>query len=196
MCQLSQITGGGKPDRGYTREEAKQSALGKEFLKEMKKVLNSGVPIVVSTGNSGDKQTGREAVDMLPSVLESDKFPIITVGATTLDGKAWPNTQGKGSQDGTQVTIYTTGVDVDVHNDEDGPSMLDSGTSYAAPAVAGIIATHMNYRPWDQSKSNWEEVVEIKRWIRTPESSYERVKNQKPDPDKPEIQVNMVSGKP
>jgi hypothetical protein len=175
--------------RGLTREEAERSYIGRDFLGPMQRLLDYGIPIVLASGNYGD-QPGRDVIDMMPQVLEKDSFPIINVGAATIEGKPWPKTQGQGSQDGTQLTIYAAGVDVQVHNNIDGKDITDSGTSLAAPAVAGIIAQHMNYSPWDQSKTKVDRVKEIKRWLRTPESSWERIKNQ--NPNKPEFQVNMV----
>ena len=175
---------------GYTRDEAFRSGLGKDFIDPINRLFSYGIPVVLASGNYA-KQAKRDVIDMIPQVMEGDDFPIINVGAATLEGKAGPDTQGQGTQDGTQLTIYAVGVDVQVHNDEDGEDMTDSGTSFAAPAVAGIIATHLNYQPWDQSKEGIDRVREIKRWLRTPESSWERLKN--PDPTKPNMQVNMVS---
>jgi len=142
-----------------------------------------GVPIVFPSGNEGDK--GRQVIDHIPQVFEKDDFPIINVGAATPEGKAASFSQGQGSQEGTQLTIYGVGVAVEVHDDVDGRATRDSGTSFAAPAVAGIIAVHMKYEPWDKSKKGLDRVKEIKRWITTPESSWQRAA----DPDK---QVNMV----
>ncbi|KAF1964160.1 hypothetical protein BU23DRAFT_585712 [Bimuria novae-zelandiae CBS 107.79] len=59
-----------------------------------------------------------------------------------------------------------------------------------APAVAGIIPVHMNYEPWDESKRGVDRVKEIKKWLKTPESSWERMKNS--NPAKPDMQVNMI----
>jgi hypothetical protein len=56
--------------------------------------------------------------------------------------------------------MYAVGVDVQVRNHVDGKAIIDSGTSFAAPAVAGIIDQHMNYLPWDTSKTKRERVKE------------------------------------
>lgn len=183
--------GVGPVDRvGWTREDAFRSFAGKDFKDPVSRLSQYGIPVVLASGNYGD-QDKRDIIDMIPQVMEGEDFPVINVGAATLEGKAWSNTQGQGTQDGTQLTIYAVGVDVQVHNHIDGKETIDSGTSFAAPAVAGIIATHMNYEPWDQSKKDVARVKEIKRWLRTSESSWERVKNS--NPDKPNMQVNMVS---
>jgi subtilisin family serine protease len=180
---------GYKDEMGWTREAAERTSEGREYITRMQRLLSEGVPIVLSSGNYAD-QAGRDVIDMMPQVLEKDSFPIINVGAATIEGRPWPKTQGQGSQDGTQLTIYAVGVDVKVHNHINGEDITDSGTSLAAPAVAGILAQHMKYSPWDQSKTRLARVQEIKRWLRTPESSWERMKSQKPD--KPDFQVNMV----
>jgi hypothetical protein len=171
--------------KGRTRAEAKNTQIGRELIREINILFSYGVPLVLSSGNEGE-QEGRQVIDHMPQVSEAEDFPLINVGAATLDGKAAPLSQGQGTQDGTQLSIYGVGVDVQVHNHVDGPTRQISGTSFAAPAVAGIIAVHMNYQPWDQSKKGIDRVKEIKRWITTSESSWERAT----DPDK---QVNMVS---
>jgi len=174
--------------KGYTREEAENDYRAKRQILWIKQLFSYGVPVVLASGNEAETE-GRKVIDNFPQVLETDDFPIINVGAATLAGKAAPFSQGLGTQQDpekrTQLTIYGVGVDVDVHDQYDGAATQDSGTSFAAPAVAGIIATHMNYESWDQSKQGPDRVKEIKRWITTPESSWERAK----DPDK---QVNMV----
>ncbi|KAI4678050.1 uncharacterized protein J4E88_006568 [Alternaria novae-zelandiae] len=174
--------------KGYTREEAENDYRAKQQIRWIKQVFSYGVPVVLASGNEAETE-GRKVIDHFPQVLETDDFPIINVGAATLAGKAAPFSQGLGTQQDpekrTQLTIYGVGVDVDVHDQYDGAATQDSGTSLAAPAVAGIIATHMNYESWDQSKQGPDRVKEIKRWITTPESSWERAK----DPDK---QVNMI----
>ena len=85
-------------------------------------------------------------------------------------------------------------MNVYVHDDEDGEALVNSGTSFAAPAVAGILATYLNYEPWGRDKSGIERMKQVKRWIKTSGSSWER--NKDPDPDKPNIKVNMVSAEP
>jgi hypothetical protein len=102
--------------------------------------------------------------------------------------------QGQGTQDGTQLTFYAVGKEVEVHDHVDGKAISDTGTSFAAPAVAGIIAVHMNYQPWDRQKTKVDRIKEIKRWLRTPKSCWERIKNQ--FSDKPDIKVNTVSTAP
>jgi len=169
--------------KGFTREEAANDPIAKDLKKELNLLFGYGVPIVFPSGNEGDK--GRQVIDHIPQVFEKDDFPIINVGAATPEGKAASFSQGQGSQEGTQLTIYGVGVAVEVHDDVDGRATRDSGTSFAAPAVAGIIAVHMKYEPWDKSKKGLDRVKEIKRWITTPESSWQRAA----DPDK---QVNMI----
>jgi hypothetical protein len=175
---------------GFTREEAQRKDFGRDFIKYGKLLQDRGIPIILSSGNFGDQEK-RRIIDTVPAVLESDDLPFINVGAATLDGRPWPNTQGQGTQDGTQLTIYAVGEEVDVHDHLDGGSIRKSGTSIAAPAVAGIIAVHMTYQPWDRNLGGVERVKGIRRWIRSPESSWERIKNQ--FPDNPDMKVNMVS---
>jgi hypothetical protein len=184
---------GPKEEPGKTREQAEVDEHGREFAAQFKQLWERGIPIVLSSGNFGE-QAKRDVIDMIPQVMEKDDFPVINVGAATLEGRPWSRTQGQGSQDGTQLTIYGVGVDVAVHTSKDGEAVIRSGTSLAAPVIAGIIAVHMNYLPWQKELSGIERVKEIKRWIQTSESSWER--NKSPKPDKPDLKVNMVSAEP
>ncbi|KAH4103844.1 hypothetical protein HBH70_097240 [Parastagonospora nodorum] len=174
---------------GWTRQEAEAQFVGRMFSKWIKLLHEEGVPIVLASGNFGDIDK-RDVIDTLPAVLATDDVPLINVGATTVEGKAWEKSQGQGSQDGTQLAIYAPGVDVVVHDHIDGKETRATGTSMAAPAVAGIIAVHMNYQPWGKDNTGLARVKEIRRWIQTPESSWERIKNQ--FPDKPNMKVNMI----
>jgi D-aminopeptidase len=58
---------------GYTREEAEQSSVGKDFLKTMKYAMDYGIPIVLASGNNGD-QDRRKLIDSIPQVLEKETF--------------------------------------------------------------------------------------------------------------------------
>jgi hypothetical protein len=177
-------------EKGFTREEAEGITLGKDFTKEMNEIFRLGVPVVLASGNEGDK--GRKLVDNIPQVLQNEQederkiLPIINVGAATLDGKVMSWSPGQGTKEGTKLTVYRVGDNVDFHGPEDGKKTQASGTSIAAPAVAGIIAVHLNYSPRDQSKTGIKRVKEISRWITTSESSFERTENQ-------EFRVNLVS---
>ena len=59
-------------------------------------------------------------IEMIPMFLEGDDMPLINVGAATLQGLALSISEGQGSQDGTQLTIYAVGEDVPCHNHLDG----------------------------------------------------------------------------
>jgi hypothetical protein len=107
-----------KTQSGFTREQAERTEIGKEVAKSMKRILALEVPIVLASGNYSDRDKCA-SFDMIPQVLKKDDFPDTNVGAATLEGKAWPVTQGKRSQDGTQLAIYAVRVDVQVHNQID-----------------------------------------------------------------------------
>jgi hypothetical protein len=133
---------------GFTEADAENEPLATGRRTSMLKVLKLGVPIVLSAGNKAKKDSGRndgkkrEDIDTIPQVLEKDTFPVINVGAASLVGKAMDFSQGKGTGQGTHLTIYGVGDKVDVHDHNDGKGTTSSGTSIATPAVAGIIAVH------------------------------------------------------
>ncbi|KAF2662368.1 subtilisin-like protein [Lophiostoma macrostomum CBS 122681] len=166
-----------------TRETAEQDEDGKSWMKLLKSVWNAGIPVVLASGNDGSV---RKDIDMIPQVLEKgDDFPIINVGAAEYWGKAWSSTQGQGTGENSQLTIYAVGVDVLVQNNVNGVHGPTEGTSFAAPAVAGVIALHSVYEPWDKGMKKEARVKAIRNFIRSPESSWTVLENQPLD-------VNMI----
>ncbi|KAF2005135.1 subtilisin-like protein [Amniculicola lignicola CBS 123094] len=116
--------------------------LSVKFTQKLGKLFKLGVPVVWSAGNKA-KETGRRMVDSLPAKLTSPTLPLIVVGASTFGGN-----RADFSQSGDKVTILAPGEGVFVHDKSDGDFKHDiQGTSFAAPTVAGIIATYMNYDP-------------------------------------------------
>jgi subtilisin family serine protease len=70
-----------------SREDALSDDLGQGFQAAIQGLFDIGVPVVVSSGNNAP---ARPRMDRLPSILEADDFPIITVGAVDLDGSREP----------------------------------------------------------------------------------------------------------
>lgn len=116
-----------------TYETAKADPDGMAFKAYLDQLAALGTPFVTSAGNNGEQ---RPNIDLLPQVLEDEDTPIINVGAVDYQGKLW-----SGSQDGDQVTIYAAGFPSESQSKKDKTPILTGGTSLAAPAVAGLIAT-------------------------------------------------------
>ncbi|KAF2869922.1 peptidase S8/S53 domain-containing protein [Massariosphaeria phaeospora] len=151
----------------FTREQATRLNVGSGLSACMTWAMKQGIPVVLASGNSRDGDKRRD-IDLLPMVLESKEFPVINVGGVKYDGLPWEKSQG-----GDQVTIHAPADRVVVQHKEHGETGPESGTSFAAPAVAGVIANYMSRFPdipWDDSKNGIEP------------SSWERVKGQKPKP--------------
>ncbi|KAF2176958.1 subtilisin-like protein, partial [Zopfia rhizophila CBS 207.26] len=131
-------------------------------------LFEMGVPFVSSSGNLGDLF---KTIDRLPKVLEDKDTPIINVGAVDMDGN-----KPQMSQDGPQLTISAPGIGVTGQTKEEGKEGSQPGTSHAAPLVAGVISTYLNYDPppWDGSKTGKERVQAIKDFIGTDASSWAR----------------------
>jgi hypothetical protein len=176
---------------GFKRQDVLDSPWGPTLVNMLESAFSAGIPIVLASGNFGG-DANRKVIDTFPQVLENgDDFPLINVGATDIYGKHWSRSQGLGTSDGTQLTIYAPGDGISAHSHVDGPvSTGISGTSVSAPMVAGVIALHMVYQPWDRNLIGKDRVKAIRKFIRSPDSSWTRLAKEK-QPDN--LEVNMVS---
>ncbi|KAK6211340.1 allergen Pen n 13 [Colletotrichum tabaci] len=101
----------------------------------IKSLVNLDVPIVATAGNR--YQEGITEPNTLPATLAKE-LPVIVVGAAAKDFKI-----AAFSQRGDLVTTYAIGVDVQC---ADLAGIAErSGTSFAAPQVAGMVAYWMSH---------------------------------------------------
>ena len=110
---------------GTTRDEA-------QILEDaIANAEDNNVLVVAAAGNDRADIT---VTPTWPASFASDHDNVITVGATAADG-----TRASFSNSGAAVTLYAPGVDVEASSS--GTSMpTQSGTSFAAPAVAADVA--------------------------------------------------------
>ncbi|KAF9876860.1 hypothetical protein CkaCkLH20_05706 [Colletotrichum karsti] len=115
----------------------------------------NGVVFVMSAGN--DASIGVKLGDHLPQLLGTETNHLITVGGVHADGTLWHNSEPEGrSTEGVDansggrgsVTVYAQSKDVIACNgdpsDTVGTTPRD-GTSFAAPAVAGLAAYFLGH---------------------------------------------------
>ncbi|KAJ5172385.1 subtilisin-like protein [Penicillium capsulatum] len=134
-------------------------------------IMNLGVPTVTVAGNAANDE--RPKIDAVPSVWGSDDFPLIVAGNAEYDGS-----RREASQEGDQLTVYACGTDVSCQGVED--EIIGSGTSYAAPMTAGVLATLMSQKSgkfYDATKHlSGLDFVQAARKFLKEEASWERKK--------------------
>ncbi|KAH7131789.1 peptidase S8/S53 domain-containing protein [Dendryphion nanum] len=150
-------------------EEARKSDTGAAVTERFGDLMDVGVPVVVSSGNYA--LLGSPRIDNIPPILEGPDLPLIVVGAATYEGE-----RAAFSQYGDQLSLYAPGTEVLAQMKTDRTSRKADGSSLAAPAVAGVIATYLAYDtpPWDSSKQGKDRVRAIKEYIKSDASSWER----------------------
>jgi hypothetical protein len=92
-----------------------------------------GIPVVMAAGNTGPEDT---LDNFVPQAFAPDEqFPMITVGGVDKEGRYWINTVNSKGEGG-KIDLYAGSVDVTLaSSDGDDKTVVDSGTSLAAPAV-------------------------------------------------------------
>jgi subtilisin family serine protease len=113
------------------------SELMSELLQEC---WDNGIVTVVAAGNDGGM--GKNLGQTLPQSLGKPNNPLITVGGINNDGSLWPDTTPEGKAGSITVSL-TANVKCASSTDPNG-SQQNSGTSFAAPQVAGLAAYFMS----------------------------------------------------
>jgi hypothetical protein len=118
------------------------------------RAFNEGISLVTSAGNAG----GDNPQDMGTAPCGyHDK--IVCVGASTKH-----YARAEWSHYDRDVTIYAPGEDIWIGGDRDERDSYDSGTSFAAPHVAGVMAMYTSWerilddasKVHDRLVSNWQ----------------------------------------
>ncbi|KAH7064342.1 peptidase S8/S53 domain-containing protein [Paraphoma chrysanthemicola] len=134
-----------------------------------------GVPVVLAAGNNlPEEGSNRPHIDTVPQIYASQSLPLILVGAADFEGKRVTQ-----SRYGDQLTIYAPGHSILSLSKGgfDSGERLCTGTSYAAPQVAGLIATYLTQ---DSVNGRWaglqgaQRVEEIRRYLVSGDSAWAR----------------------
>ncbi|KAK1963207.1 subtilisin-like protein [Colletotrichum sublineola] len=134
--------------------------------KVIRRLINMDVPVVVAAGNKF--RDGLTEPDKLPAVMAKE-LPIIVVGSAGRDFRIAAT-----SRRGDLVTTFAISADIKCADPLDQAGLAtDSGTSFAAPQVAGVVAYWMSH-PEFAGHSTPGSVAETLRNI-TAALSYPRV---------------------
>ncbi|KAI8240248.1 tri m 2 allergen [Colletotrichum sp. SAR 10_96] len=183
----------------------------------------NGVVFVMAAGNSASM--GSRLGDHLPQLLGTKENHLITVGGVNADGTLWFNSEpeGKsatGNDQGTNagavgsVTVYAQSFGVTVCNGDPGDkagTISQDGTSFASPAVAGLVAYFLGHPHYSQyfthnpsTSSDYRSVgIRMKNFLQVCASFQRRPSNElrspnlAPDHPMPEhvrVAYNLING--
>ncbi|KAJ5012217.1 hypothetical protein K4K57_004518 [Colletotrichum sp. SAR 10_99] len=183
----------------------------------------NGVVFVMAAGNSASM--GSRLGDHLPQLLGTKENHLITVGGVNADGTLWFNSEpeGKsatGNDQGTNagavgsVTVYAQSFGVTVCNGDPGDkagTISQDGTSFASPAVAGLVAYFLGHPHYSQyfthnpsTSSDYRSVgIRMKNFLQVYASFQRRPSNElrspnlgpdHPMPEHVRVAYNLING--
>lgn len=108
-----------------------------QIIKKLtQEIVQLDVPFTIAAGN--DAMRGRPDVDRYPALWANDIDGLIVVGATDNDGNLAPFSQG-----GPLVSVWAPADGISCADNGAGVGTNRRGTSFAAPAAAGLAAYFM-----------------------------------------------------
>ncbi|KAI1488102.1 hypothetical protein F5X96DRAFT_680723 [Biscogniauxia mediterranea] len=187
-------------DGRYVEERLKVPALKRGFDKILDAVLHEDIPaprsVVLITYDEfvGDylarfnwgRSVGAYLGDLWPQKLGRAENSLITVGGTNHRGSLFVHTSPEGnSGQGANLprgsmTVYAMGKEVMTYNAHGDPS-VKAGTSFAAPAVAGLVAYYLTLYSdtdmftWHPNDENTGDTVGMRMKNYLVEKSFSRV---------------------
>ena len=108
---------------------------------DIKLLLDNDIPVFVGAGNKAlETWNGqlRTNTDAPPGLFEGPDYPIIPAGAVNNKRVPWEK-----SQRGPHVQIWAGGASVQAQGKDRDEAVTWSGTSFAAPIMAGMLATYL-----------------------------------------------------
>lgn len=164
---------------GFTQRESGASYAAKKAIMDqvVPRALAQDIVVVVSAGNNGISNNPLGLDQQSPQDQGTAGNALITVGGTDADGNLWKGTTpdlGRGGSITTYAQAFHVVMASGVQGAAANAEQTDDGTSFAAPAVAGLAAYFFSIT---SLASQWHAgtiAQDVKNYITSPTAHWQR----------------------
>ncbi|KUM65355.1 hypothetical protein ACN42_g1691 [Penicillium freii] len=141
-----------------------------DFISELEQL---DVVVVVAAGNSNKEKLE----ERIPQNMGTDSNSIITVGGVNEDGQIWEHSTSQGSGGGS-LTVFAQSENLEMDVPFVGVRKVH-GTSYSAPAVAGLAAYYLGIPDTKKLFTSGSVSTMVKSYIKTAFQRVQSISNSK-----------------